>query len=409
MSEKYTPSQEVLEKYAKVLVNFALNSGKGIKKGETVFVLGHESAKPLFMECLNAITKSGGNVILNYLPDNTDGFGAGREYFKNAKGEQLNFFPAKYMKGLIDDIDHYLYIISEEDKNYLDGIDPKKILQRGKAMRPFMDWRSEKENKGKFTWTLALYGTPAMAKEAGLSEQEYWQEIIQACYLDTKNPIENWKKTFKIMEKYRVAMTRISKETERFHMFGLDCDIWFTPGSGRKWLAGSGRNIPSFEVFTSPDWRGTNGWINFNQPLYYHGNIVRGIKLQFKDGRVVKSSAESGEKILKEMIKTENADKVGEWSLTDRRLSRITKFMAETLYDENVGGPYGNTHIALGNSYVDTFDGPIGKMTKKQFEKLGYNYSSVHTDIMSTTDRTVVAHLKNGKERLIYKNGEFQF
>jgi aminopeptidase len=174
-------------------------------------------------------------------------------------------------------------------------------------------------------------------------------------------------------------------------------------------LGGSGRNIPSFEVFTSPDWRGTEGWINFNQPLYRYGNLIDGIRLEFKGGKVVKSTAKKGEKVLKEMIKAENADKVGEWSLTDKRLSRITKFMAETLYDENVGGPFGNTHIALGNSYVDSYEGPIHKMTRKQFEKLGYNYSSVHTDIMSTTNRTVVAHLKNGKEKVIYKDGKFQF
>ena len=57
------------------------------------------------------------------------------------------------------------------------------------------------------------------------------------------------------------------------------------------------------------------------------------------------------------MIATENADRVGEFSLTDARLSPIDRFMADTLYDENVGGPFGNTHIALGDAYKDTYDG----------------------------------------------------
>jgi aminopeptidase len=59
--------------------------------------------------------------------------------------------------------------------------------------------------------------------------------------------------------------------------------------------------------------------------------------------------------MLLEMISAENANKIGEFSLTDKRLSRITRFMADTLYDENVGGEYGNTHIAVGNAYKDSY------------------------------------------------------
>ena len=111
--------------------------------------------------------------------------------------------------------------------------------------------------------------------------------------------------------------------------------------------------------------------------------------------------------MLKEMIATEGADKIGEYSLTDRRHSRITKFMAETLYDENIGGPEGNTHLALGRAYEDTFSGNVAKLTKKQSKALGFNDSSVHTDIISTTKRTVTAHLKNGTQKVIYTDGEF--
>jgi len=76
------------------------------------------------------------------------------------------------------------------------------------------------------------------------------------------------------------------------------------------------------------------------------------------------------------------ADRIGEYSLTDKRHSRITKFMAETLFDENIGGPYGNSHIALGMSYRDTYAGDVSKLTTKQAEALGFNDSSVHTDII---------------------------
>ena len=76
------------------------------------------------------------------------------------------------------------------------------------------------------------------------------------------------------------------------------------------------------------------------------------------------------------MVATENADKVGEFSLTDRRFSRITRFMAETLYDENVGGPFGNTHIALGNSYHDCYAGDPAAVAPEEWERLGFNEST---------------------------------
>jgi aminopeptidase len=103
----------------------------------------------------------------------------------------------------------------------------------------------------------------------------------------------------------------------------------------------------------------------------------------------------------------EGASQIGEYSLTDKRLSRITKFMAETLFDENMGGEFGNTHLAVGRSYHDTYAPGSKKMTKALAKKLGYNDSTIHTDMISTTDRTVTASLKNGSKKVIYQNGQF--
>jgi aminopeptidase len=107
------------------------------------------------------------------------------------------------------------------------------------------------------------------------------------------------------------------------------------------------------------------------------------------------------------MIATDGADKVGEFSMTDKRHSRITKFMAETLFDENMGGPQGNSHIALGSAYADAFSGDVGKLSAEDKKKLGFNDSSVHTDIITTTKRRVTAHLTDGKTKVLYDNGQF--
>lgn len=408
----YVPSDEILKKYADVLINFALGGGKGIKKGEVVRVSASESCKPLYVAVCNAIVDAGGHVLSHYGPDDEHGdkrrnISVSRYFYEHAQPHQLNFFPAKYLKGLVDQMDHSVFLLAEKDPHALKGVDGKKIMARGLALKPFMDWRHEKEWKGKFTWTIALYGTPAMAREAGLSEKEYWNQIIKACFLDQKNPIAKWKQVYRDIEKYRSRLNKLSPKIDRLHAVGPDMDLWIKLGDKRHWHAGSGRNIPSFEIFTSPDWRGTNGWIRFNQPLYRYSNKITGIELWFKDGHVVKSKAKTNEKLLKEMIATKNADKIGEYSLTDRRHSRITKFMAETLFDENMGGPYGNTHLALGMSYRDTYAGDVSKLTTKEAERLGFNDSSVHTDIISTTRRTVTAYLKDGSTKVIYKDGQF--
>lgn len=406
----YIPSQKILERYADVLVNFALGGGKGISKGDVVRITAHESAKPLFREVYRAVLKAGGHALLNYLPDD-DSVGAdynlSRDFFTLAKPEQLDFYPKKQLEGLVAQVDHSLMLISEVDKQALAGIDAKKIMRRGMAMLPYKKLIDAKEHAGHYTWTLALYGTAAMAAEAGLTEEEYWQQIIRGCYLDVSNPKAKWKETYRKLEHYRKKFNALSPQIDRLHIEGDDADLWIKLGDKRAWMCGSGRNIPSFEIFTSPDCRGTEGWIRFNQPLYRYGNKIEGVELEFRAGKVVRSKARTNETLLKQMIATPGADMVGEFSLTDARFSKITKFMAETLYDENIGGPDGNTHIALGAAYKECYAGDVSTLSPSQAKKLGYNESSVHTDIISTTKRTVTAHLKNGTQHIIYKKGHY--
>ena len=397
----YKPSQKILDKYADVLVNFALNSGNGVKKGEVVFLQVPESAKPLLISLQRSVLKAGAHAIIQYLPDEMS-----REFFELADDDQLKFFPATFLKGRVKQADHFLMVLAETNYHELEGVDPKKIMDRNMVFKPYKDWRDNKENKGKLTWTLGLYATKAMATEANMTLKQTWQQIIRACFLNYQNPVEKWRRVQAKSERLRKKLNKL--EIVKVNIKAKDTDLTITIGENRQWLGGGGRNIPSFEIFTSPDWRGTNGYIFFDQPLYRQGNLIKNIKLTFKNGVVIKSEAGYGEKFLKQLIKVENSDKIGEFSLTDKRFSKIDRFMAETLYDENFGGPFGNTHIALGSAYKDTYSKKISKLTSKDWENLGFNDSTVHTDIIMTGDRTVTATLKNGKEILLYKSGKFQ-
>jgi aminopeptidase len=402
----YVPSQEILERYASVLVDFALGSGEGIKAGDVVRVTSPECAKPLYMELVKAVWRAGGHVIGGYHPDEEQGMSGSLAFYQLAGDAQLDHFPAHLMRGLVDEMDHQVAVIADADPHALEAVDPAKIMRRGESLRPLMDWRGEKENEGRFTWTLGLYGTPAMAAEAEMSSEEYWEQIVHACFLDEQDPIARWQQVGSQLDETRERLDAL--EIERVHVQGEDVDLWVSIGEQRRWLGGRGRNIPSFELFTSPDWRGTEGWIRFDQPLYRYGNLVKGISLSFADGRVTEARAQQNEPILREMIATDGADRVGEFSLTDRRFSRITRFMAQTLYDENVGGPHGNTHIAVGRSYQDAYAGDPAGVPQEEWERLGFNDSSVHTDIVSTTERVVTAQLRGGDERVIYRDGQFQ-
>jgi aminopeptidase len=396
----------LLKKYAQVMVNYALNNGKGINKGDTVFLVGQECTKDLFISIAKEVYAAGGNLITNYQHDNIREKSIVRYLLQNGSDEQIGFFAKPYWQGIVEATDHILFIISEPDIHYLEGLPASKISRMNSARAPYMKMREKKEQEGKLSWSLCLYGTQSMADEAGLSLDDYWEQIIEACYLREEDPVKKWRQVQKEVEEIKDKLDALKVET--LHIQGDDVDLNIKIGSNRKWLSGGGKNIPSFEIFTSPDWRGTNGSIHFNQPLYYSGKRIAGVSLRFENGVVVSSSASENEDSLKEMIAQENADKVGEFSLTDKRHSRITKFMATTLFDENTGGEFGNTHIALGNAYKDTYTGDMSAITDEQWVEMGYNSCpKVHTDIISTTNRTVTAVLQNGAEKIIYKNGQF--
>lgn len=235
--------------------------------------------------------------------------------------------------------------------------------------------------------------------------KDYWKQIIQACYLDKDNPVAEWKRIDTTVKQTCAKLERL--EIKSLHVHGPEVDLTIGIGKDRLWRAGGGCNVPSYEVFTSPNCNQINGWINFNQPLFRYGKRIENINLQFKNGKVVKASATKNEAMLHNMIKIKGGDRIGEFSLTDARLSRITKFMAETLYDENMGGKYGNTHLALGFCFKECYRGNGRKFTDEQWQKLGFNQSTIHTDIVSTTDRTVTATLYDGTQKVIYEKGQF--
>ena len=102
--------------------------------------------------------------------------------------------------------------------------------------------------------------------------------------MDYKKPIQKWKN---VIRKQKSIIQKLNNlKINKLHIKGADVDLFVKIGEKKKWIGGSGKNIPSFEIFTCPDWRGTEGWVKFNQPLYRYGNLITDIELEFKKGIV---------------------------------------------------------------------------------------------------------------------------
>jgi len=391
-----------LERYAEVLL-WGLKTARTrpFRKNDIVLIHFNLSAVRL-SEILNArLLKMGINPVLrlNTTP------AMEKDFFMLSGEKQLAFIPPG-SKALYRHINGSIFLHAPESITHLSDIDPKKIGKAATYRKPLRDILNKREEQGHFGWTLCMLPTKALARHAGLSIKEYSDQIIKACFLNRKSPVTHWQDIFKQAKSLKNRLNRMN--VEQFHIESQNTDLRVSPGEKRKWIGISGHNIPSFELFISPDWRKTEGTYFANQPSYRSGNYVKGVRLSFKNGSVTTVSAETGEDFTRKQIAMDQgACRLGEFSLTDKRFSKINTFMANTLYDENYGGPQGNCHIALGASYSDTYRGDASKLTGAMKKKLGFNDSALHWDLVNTEKKKVTARLTNGKKIIVYENGVF--
>ncbi|MBW1679393.1 MAG: aminopeptidase [Deltaproteobacteria bacterium] len=393
-----------LNKYAEVLL-WGLKTArtKKYKKNDIVMVHYDLAAIKLAEILLDRLLYLGMNPVLRLSSTSI----MERIFFEKANNQQL-VFQAPGNKELFENLNGSIYLHAPESLTHLKDIDPKRIAKTAIARKPFRDILFRREEIGDFGWTLCTLPTPELAKHAKLSNQEYTRQIVKACYLNKADPLSEWATIFDNAQSIKEWLNCMN--VKWYHIESENIDLKITPGKRRRWIGISGHNIPSFEIFLSPDWRGTEGTYYVDQPSYRSGNYVKGVRIEFKKGAVVKVMAKRGQEFTtKQLSMDKGANKVGEFSLTDKRFSKIDRFMANTLFDENYGGKYGNCHIALGSSYSDTYNGNPAKLTKEMKERLGFNDSALHWDFVNTEKKIVTACLNSGKKIVIYENGEFKY
>lgn len=397
-------TEKQLDRYADVLLWAMEKARTGKFKKNDIVAIRYNTPSIRLAEILNAkLLGIGMNPVLRTMPTPT----MERNHFELSNNRQLVFIPPGEKK-LYKNLNGSIFLHAPESITHLKNIDPKKIGKIAVSRKVFRDILSKREEQGLFGWTLCIFPTKKLAQHAGLSMKEYTRQIINSCFLNKISPISQWEQIFKNAVSIKKWLN--SLKVNFYHIESENVDLKISPGEKRRWIGLSGHNIPSFEIFLSPDWRGTTGVYFADQPSYRSGNYVKNVRLEFNKGSAVKISAKKGEDFVKKQLSMDKgANKLGEFSLTDKRFSKINVFMANTLFDENYGGKYGNCHIAVGSSYSDSYSGDLKSLSKNLKKKLGFNDSALHWDLVNTEKKRVSAHLTSGKLITIYENGRFLF
>ena len=392
-----------MQRYCDVLVWALKTARKENFKRNDVILIRYDLAAVRMAEILQAKLLDRG---MNPIPRLGLTWRMERSFFEKANNRQLVFVtPGE--KELFKHLNGSVYLYAPGSLTHLGRIDPKRIGKAVVARKYLRDILDKRDEQGRFGWSLCMFPTPALAKHARLSMKQYTAQVVKACYLNKRDPVKEWKAIYKNAMAIKKWVNSLA--VEHYHVESKSVDLKITPGRHRKWIGLSGHNVPSFEIFLSPDWRGTEGIYFANQPSFRSGNYVEGVRIEFRKGNAARITAKKGKDFVQKQLSMDpGAKRVGEFSLTDRRFSKIDRFMANTLYDENYGGRYGNCHLALGSSYSNTYSGDPSRLTKERKKNLGFNDSALHWDLVNTEEKRVTATLKSGEKRIIYENGMFK-
>ncbi|OPX93393.1 MAG: Aminopeptidase T [Syntrophorhabdus sp. PtaB.Bin006] len=396
-------TESQLSKYADVLLWGLKTARKGkFKKGDIILIQYESPAMRLTEILYRKVLEMGAHPVqrigLTFEMEKS-------LYEKGNDGQVVFLAPGD--KELYGKINGRIFLRAPQSLTHLKDIDPMRIGKFLVSRKPLRDILDSREEQGDYGWTLCTVPTQELARQAKTTIRHYETQIVKACYLDAEDPVHEWETIHKAVSGIKKRLN--SLKVKHLHVESDHVDLKIIPGDRRKWAGVSGHNIPSFEIFFSPDWRGTEGMYFANLPSFRSGNYVTDVRIVFRKGSVVEIEAKEGQNfVTKQLAMDVGASRIGEFSLTDKRFSRINRFMADTLFDENYGGPYGNSHIALGSSYTDTYDGDPASMTKAMKKKLGFNDSALHWDLVNTEQKRVTAHLVSGEKLVIYEDGLFK-
>ena len=291
----------------------------------------------------------------------------------------------------------------------LDDLDPDRA---GRDLLPRLKESGKVVNDRTTNWTIVPFPNPGWARvvhpelDDDAALERLWEEIAHVCRLDEADPVASWEERFTATARAAAALTERNLDAVTFEGPGTDLTVGLLPTS--RWANATFStvegidhrpNLPSEEVFTTPDLERADGVVRATKPLVFaDGSVVRGLRVRFEGGRAVEIDADEGAgKLRARCAKDDGAARLGEVALVDRegRVGPVRTVFYDTLLDENAA-----SHIALGHGIrlcVDDSDGPR------------VNDSAIHVDFMiGALDVEVSGLTRSGEKIPLLRDGVWQ-
>lgn len=366
-----------LDKLADVIVKYSTK----VQKGDLVSIGADPIAMPMIEATFQAVLKAGGHPFWSMRSSTLADI-----FLEHATDEQIDFLNPVEMFS-IETIDVSIGLWADVNTKALSRIDPKKISRQRVANAPKMNRTLNRAAEGKLRWCGTLYPTLASAQDAEMSLTQYEKFVFEAGLLHLPDPVAAW-------EQIHIRQQRVCDYLQKKNMLhfkatamnghdGTDLKVDVDQTKSIWVNCSGGENFPDGEVFCGP--QNANGHVNYTFPAVYNGREVEGVRLEFKDNRVVNASATKNEEFLFAMLdQDKGARTMGEIAIgTNYSIKEFTK---NTLFDEKIGGTF---HAACGMGYP---------------ESGSFNESALHWDM--------VCDLREGGEisadgEVFHKDGKF--
>lgn len=403
----------VMRSYAKLIVRVGAN----VQKGQEVRVFASldqpEFIKMLAEECYKA-GASRVTVDWNY-PELTK---LSARYMKLRDLSETREWEKARMQDMVNHLPVRIFIESE-DPDGLRGINPKYFKAFAARIKISKPYRDAIDNKHQ--WCIAAVPGEAWAKKVHpeLSKraavEQLWKDILYTARADGEDPIADWEEHNRDLKARSKYLNDLHLRELRYHSAnGTDFKVGLIPTA--EFHAGRDTtmqgvvydpNMPTEEVFTSPDRRTAEGIVYATKPLSYQGQLIENFSVRFEKGRAVEVKAEKGQDVLEQIISMdEGCHYLGECALVPKEspIHQSGLLFYNTLFDENAA-----CHLALGFGFDECVKG-FENMTKEELYEIGVNDAGNHTDFMIGSDDLSIDGVdEHGNVHPIFRNGTWAF
>lgn len=305
-------------------------------------------------------------------------------------------------------------MLETEFPGVMDGVDEEKFVYAKSINRKTRKLFREKETTYQIPWCFATLPNQLWADSIFKNDKDSYNRLFKVickmCMIDKENPIASWNEYIKLSGDRANKLN--SMKIKRLHYTNsLGTDLYVSIPNDAIWVSvGSGLekdmlvNMPSYEIFTSPDYLSTEGVVYSSRPLMYGGGLIDKFYIKFKEGRVIDFNAEVGFNILKGIIESDdNSCYLGEVALVNYNspISNTKLIFGNTLFDENA-----SCHLALGDAFPTCLKNGLN-MTKDELLKKGINHSNNHVDFMIGTPDLKIEAETEYEKIILFENGNF--